>query len=109
MPRPMGVLKKKTATVDLTALLTIGSVSKAALVDLVADLLRRNAGDEELNGEALAAAFVEAHEPIALLRGDKAPTIRRPPPPPPVFARKLSEGGWADPSPRFRRQTRSAK
>lgn len=83
--RPMGVLKKRAATVNALALYNINAASKAALVDLVADLLRRNAGNEELDGEALAAAFVEAMEPVAMLRGDPAPKVRPLPPPPKVY------------------------
>ncbi len=70
-----GLGKKSAAFVDGDARTLLDSVSKAALIDLVVDLLRRNAGDETLSGDDLAAAFTEAFEPVAVVRGDKVPTL----------------------------------
>ena len=68
---PNAINKKPPVLVDGFAYAVIDSVSKAALVDLVADLLRGNEGDERLDGDALALAFAERHEPIAIARDDK--------------------------------------
>ena len=72
-----GVTKKPSALVrERVARLTMNSVSKAALLDFAADMLRRVRGDEHLDGEALAAAFVEEYEPVAIARGDMPPRVR---------------------------------
>lgn len=74
----MSASKKPSALVsDPFARRVLDSVSKAALLDLVADLLRRNAGDETLDGEPLALAFEEAMEPIARMRRDPWPIVQR--------------------------------
>lgn len=52
--------------------------SKAALADLVIDLLRQQHGDENLDGPALASAFVEAYRPIASARSERAPKVWEP-------------------------------
>ena len=62
---------------DLVARLALNSLSKFALADLVVDLLRRNAGDEHLDGEPLAQALVEAFEPVAAVRGDRVPNLKK--------------------------------
>lgn len=65
-------LKKGISFVrDYEARVVLDLASKAALIDLVVDLLRRNAGDESLDGHPLIDAFVEAMEPVAVARGDK--------------------------------------
>ena len=51
----------------------INSVSKSALLDMVVDMLRQQAGNEELNGSDLVVAFCDRFEPVALLRGDRMP------------------------------------
>lgn len=48
----------------------LSSVSKAALADLVVDLLRKSEGDEVLDDVELLAAIQRALEPVALARGE---------------------------------------
>jgi hypothetical protein len=69
----MGASKKGTAIPTGGAGLVIGKVSKAGLQDLVVYLLRQRAGDENLSGQALAETFCDAYEPVAALRGERAP------------------------------------
>lgn len=66
--------KPMTQTRTIVAHETIMALSKAALADLVVDLLRRSEG-EDLDGEPLAKAFVEAYGPIAVARGERPPTV----------------------------------
>ena len=73
------IYKKPSVLVDGIARDTFSRASKAALVDLVADLLRRLEGREDLNGEDLAHAFVEAHKPVANARRDPEPRVQLPP------------------------------
>jgi len=56
---------------------TLDSASKHALIDLVIDLLRQREGDEHLDGEPLAQAFVTAFAPIARARGDRPAKVRK--------------------------------
>lgn len=84
-----------TQTKDPGVLGTIHGASKAALGDLVIDLLRRLDGDESLDGDALAAAYVEAMKPIALARGDAPPKPWRP-----KAAHARARKGAAPPSPK---------
>lgn len=49
----------------------IDSVSKAWLADLVIDLVRRNAGDEMLDGLGLVGAIISEAQPITEVRGDE--------------------------------------
>lgn len=51
------------------------ALSKAALMDIVIDLVRRNAGDETLDGADLARAIVSEGEPVLRIRGDKTPEV----------------------------------
>jgi hypothetical protein len=51
----------------------VAVLSKAALGDLVVDLLRRCEGAEDLDGAALVSVLAEAVEPVLLVRGDKTP------------------------------------
>lgn len=46
-------------------------LSKAALFDLVVDLVRQQRGEEHLDGPALIEALVERYEPIRVARGDR--------------------------------------
>lgn len=62
---------------EYVARVAFSSLSKDALADLVADLLRRNAGREDLDGEDLASALVEAFRPVAAVRGDRVPNVER--------------------------------
>lgn len=55
---------------DRHARLALDSLSKAALADLVVDLLRRNAGDETLDGAAFIEVLEEAAAPVLGFRGD---------------------------------------
>lgn len=48
-------------------------VSKAFLADLVIDLIRRNEGNEDLDGGDLLQAIIEDAEPITTARGDRLP------------------------------------
>ena len=66
---------KKQSHVYGIAHVAMNSVSKSALIDLVADLLRRIEGDESLDGDELAIAFFDAYEPIGIMRGDRRRTI----------------------------------
>ncbi len=68
----MSGLNKKpiTQTSNVVAINTIDRVSKAGLADLVIDLLRRGEG-EDLDGDKLVAAFLEAYSPIAQARDEK--------------------------------------
>lgn len=70
--------KPVTQTTERVARATIDSVSKNALADLVIDLLRQHAGNENLDGEELAQAFVEAFAPIAIARGDRPAKVWKP-------------------------------
>ena len=54
----------------------LDAFSKTALADLVVDLLRLNAGTQDLDGLQLVDAVEKAMGPIAVVRGDKMP--RRP-------------------------------
>ncbi len=74
----LSVSKQITQTRDRIARATIDSVSKHALADLVIDLLRQNAGDENLDGEPLAVAFVKAFTPVAAARGDRPARVWTP-------------------------------
>jgi hypothetical protein len=49
----------------------LGALSKAALADLVVDLLRRIEGDEALDGERLVASLDKAFAPVRALRTPK--------------------------------------
>lgn len=70
----MSGLKKPTTQVESReACSFLDGFSKAALADLVVDLVRRNAGDEDLDGAALVAAITAEAEPVMILRGDKMP------------------------------------
>ena len=64
-----------TQSNDAVSRITLDSLSKFALADLVVDLIRRCEGDETLDGEPLAKAIVEAFEPIASRRGDRVPNV----------------------------------
>lgn len=57
-----------TQTQQLNGLLE--GISKAALFDLVVDLVRRSEGDESLDGEALAKAIAVEFEPVRAIRRD---------------------------------------
>jgi len=48
-------------------------MSKSALFDLVVDLVRRNVGDERLDGAALVDAIIEEFEPVRHARRDPIP------------------------------------
>lgn len=67
--------KHMATTEDLVARLTILEMSKAALADLVVDMLRAENGDERLDGEPLARAFVLRMKPIAAFREDPEPKM----------------------------------
>ncbi len=60
---------------DLVARVTLDKLSKFALADLVTDLLRQNAGDENLDGIELARAVAAAFSPVAAARGDRVPNV----------------------------------
>lgn len=82
--------KKPSVLVGGIARATIDQVSKAALVDLVSDYIKRCAGREDLTDEEIAAAFVEDMAPVSLARGDAppkvwTPTAKRAAKPAPVF------------------------
>jgi hypothetical protein len=66
--------KTITQTKDYLARVTLDALSKFALADLVVDLLRASHG-EDLDGEALAAAVIEAFGPVAQARGDRVPKL----------------------------------
>lgn len=53
------------------------SLSKAALADIVVDLIRQQEGDELLDGQRLAIAVAQAAEPICNVRKDRliSPTV----------------------------------
>lgn len=51
------------------------ALSKAALMDIVIDLVRRNAGDETLDGVELARAIIEEGSAVLAIRGDKLPNV----------------------------------
>ena len=51
----------------------LSGFSKAALADIVVDLVRRNAGSEDLDGAELVAAITADAEPVMIARGDKMP------------------------------------
>lgn len=51
------------------------ALSKAALMDIVIDLVRRNAGDETLDGVDLARAILAEGGPVLAIRGDKLPVV----------------------------------
>jgi hypothetical protein len=53
----------------------IMSLSKAALADVVIDLLRQAAGDDRLDGRRLAEAFLGAAEPTLRHRRDRIPAL----------------------------------
>jgi hypothetical protein len=65
--------KPITQTDDVAVALYLDKMSKAALADLVVDLVRRSEGDEHLDGDALAAAIDRAAHPVFAVRGDKPP------------------------------------
>lgn len=48
-------------------------VSKAFLADLVIDLIRRNEGNEDLDGADLLTAIIADAEPITVARNDRLP------------------------------------
>jgi hypothetical protein len=69
-----GLGKKRVMTVsDRNAIVFLDSLSKAALADLVVDLIRQREGEDLLDGPALETALRAAFEPIAIARGDKMP------------------------------------
>jgi hypothetical protein len=86
----MAINKKAIQTTDRLAAHVIDSLSKAALGDLVADLLRRAAGDESLDGADLADAVAEAFKPIAFRRGDKPLDVAKL-----TAQHRRNEEGWA--------------
>ena len=76
----MAIKKQQTQIESAAAFYTLDSVPKAGMLDLVVDLLRQRAGDESLDGEELIAAFREAYEPIAKVRGERLPKTWTPGP-----------------------------
>jgi hypothetical protein len=69
----MGI-KKGMAQTDYKATeAVLMALSKAALADLVVDLIRRAEG-ETIDGRTLAEAVVAAAEPVCLARGDRVPS-----------------------------------
>lgn len=69
-----GLKKPITQVESREACSFLDGFSKAALADLVVDLVRRNAGNEDLDGAELVAAIVAEAEPVMVARGDKMPT-----------------------------------
>lgn len=64
--------KKPTTQVECRGAWSfIDDVSKAWLADLAVDLVRRNAGDEDLDGLALVDALIAEARPITAARGDE--------------------------------------
>ena len=66
--------KKPPALVSRRLAYGLDTLSKAALVDLVVDLARREIG-EDATDDALATTIEQMHGPIARARGDKPPKI----------------------------------
>lgn len=63
--------KGMTQTISYGVEYLVTSYSKAALADLVVDLVRLNIGDETVEGRSLALAFADAMRPIAEVRNDR--------------------------------------
>ena len=72
----MGTFKKGVVQSDTPEIDALHSaLSKAALMDIVIDLVRRNAGDEMLDGVDLAQAIVTEGTPVLIARGDEPPFV----------------------------------
>lgn len=85
----MGAIKKGLTQTDSIGLNRyLMSYSKAALADLVIDLVRRGGG-EALDGRTLAVAIAEAAAPVMLARGDTSPN-------PDAYAVELERWGKRD-------------
>jgi hypothetical protein len=63
-------MKRVQSTTDPELRRAFGQVSKAALFDLVVDLLRQQEGDEHLDGPSLLVALGLAYEPVRAQRRD---------------------------------------
>lgn len=50
-------------------------MSKAALADMLIDLVRVAEGDESMDGKALYWAICSRSEPVLLARGDRVPSV----------------------------------
>jgi hypothetical protein len=69
--------KKSVTQVDTDAAWSfLDGVSKTWLADLAVDLVRRNAGDENLDGMPLVDAIIREAEPITNVRQDTAAVMR---------------------------------
>lgn len=55
----------------------LASLSKAALADLVLDLVRRGEGDESLDGPEMVRALRKAARPVLRARGDRLASAAR--------------------------------
>lgn len=70
----MGAPKKGMHWTGAPTQAVIMSLSKAALADVVVDLIRRMEG-ESTDGRLLAEAFIAAAEPTLTARGDRIPQV----------------------------------
>lgn len=68
-----GLGKKGPAIASRELFAAMEELSKAALIDLVVDLAKKESGDAD--DECIAATIRKWHTPVAIARGDKEPKI----------------------------------